>query len=402
MKKLILSIALVGATTLVFGQKKVVREAEKGFKSGDLASALTAIDAAATNPETSGDPATFLLKAQIQTKMFGSDSSNTMETLEVGNAALATFDKAMEMAGGDKASATGKAVYADEVAGVPDNLRPYSVITLKNLSFDKAIDRYNEEDLEMAYDLFNLAGEIDKQDSTIHYNAGFLANDLGKFEDAKRHFNYLLELPDYNKLNAYYFMVQILSTEEKNPEGALELVTRAKKDYPDDKVLAEYEIQLLLQLNKMDEAMAQIKEALANDPNNPGLWLRSGYLKEQSGDVDGGLADYKKSVEIDPEFYQGNYYTGALLLEMSTKMLNSLNDLSDAEWEKQSPVIGAKADENYREAVKYFTKASELQPENTDVMIILYQIHTRLKNTAEAEKYNQKLVQLIGPNWMDN
>ena len=402
MKKLILSMALVGATTLAFGQKKVVRDAEKGFKSGDLASAITAIDAAATNPETSGDPATFLLKAQIQTKMFGSDSSNTMETLEVGNAALATFGKAMEMAGGDKASATGKGVYAEELPGVPDNLRPYSINSLKNLSFDKAIERYNQEDLEMAYEFFNLAGEIDQKDSTIHYNAGFLANDLGRHEDAKKHFNYLLDLPDYNKLNAYYFMVQILSTEEQNPEAALELVTRAKGDYPDDKVLAEYEIQLLLQLNRMDQAMAQIKDALANDPNNPGLWLRSGYLKEQSGDVDGGLADYKKSVEIDPEFYQGNYYAGALLLEMSTKMLNSLNDLSDSEWEKQSPVIGAKADENYKEAVKYFTKASELQPENTDVMIILFQIHTRLKNTAEAEKYNQKLVQLIGPNWMDN
>jgi tetratricopeptide (TPR) repeat protein len=402
MKKLILSIALVSAATLAFGQKKVVREAEKGFKSGDLTTALSAINAAATNPETSGDPATFLLKAQIQTKMFGADSSNTMETLEIGNNALSTFGKAFDMAGKDQSSATGKAVYADELPGIPDNLRPYSVNTLKNLSFDKAIDRYNEEDLEMAYEFFNLAGEIDKTDSTIHYNAGFLANDLGRFEDAKKHFNYLIALPDYNKLNAYYFMVQILSTEEQNPEGAYNLVAKAREQYPDDKVLAEYEIQLLLQLNRMDQAMAQIKEALANDPNNPGLWLRSGYLKEQSGDIEGGLADYKKSVEIDPEFYQGNYYTGALLLEMSTKMLNSLNDLSDAEWEKQSPIVGAKADENYKEAAKYFTKASQLQPENTDVMIILYQVNTRLKNTAEAEKYNQKLIKLLGPNWMDN
>lgn len=63
-----------------------------------------------------------------------------------------------------------------------------------------------------------------------------------------------------------------------------------------DKVLAEYEIQLLLQLNKMDEAMSQINEALANDPNNTGLLLRSGYLKEQAGDLDGALVDYKKNL----------------------------------------------------------------------------------------------------------
>lgn len=402
MKKLILSMVLVGATTLAFGQKKVVKDAEKGFKSGNLEAALTSIDAATTNPETSGDPATFLLKAQIQTKMFGSDSSNTMETVQIGTQALETYNKTFEMAGSNKTAGIGKEVYAEDMPGVPANLRPYSILTLKNVAFDKGIERFNSEDPELAYEFFNLAGEIDHKDTTIHYNAGFLANDLGKFEEAKRHFGYLLEVPEYNKLNAYYFMVQILSTEEKNPEAAFELVTKAKADYPNDKVLAEYEIQLLLQLNKMDEAMAQIKDALANDPNNTGLLLRSGYLKEQAGDLEGGLADYKKSVEVDPNFFEGNYYTGALLLELSRKILNDLNGLSDAEWEKQSQTLGKQADDYYKQSIPYFTKAIEIKPDNTDIMIILFQVHTRLKNTAEAEALNKKLVELLGPNWQDN
>jgi tetratricopeptide (TPR) repeat protein len=402
MKKLILSMVLIGATSLAFGQKKVVKEAEKGFKSGDLQTALTAIDAAATNPETSGDPATYLLKAQIETKIFGSDSSNTMETVQNGVSALESFNKAFEMADGDKAAGVGKEIYEDDLPGVPDNLRPYSIFTLKNVAFDKGIERYTDDDFEMAYEFFNMAGEIDLKDTTIHYNAAFLANDLGKYEEAKRHFGYLLDVPEYNKLNAYYFMVQILSTQEKNPEAAFELVSKAKEEYPTDKVLAEYEIQLLLQLNKMDEAMAQINGALANDPNNTGLLLRSGYLKEQAGDLDGGLVDYKKSVEIDPNFFEGNYYTGALLLEQATVMLNTLNDLSDAEWEKQSPIIGKKADANYAEAAKYFTKAIEIKPDSTDIMIILYQVHFRLKNTAEVAALDKKLTELLGANWQEN
>jgi tetratricopeptide (TPR) repeat protein len=401
MKKLILSLALVGAATFAFAQKKVVKEAEKGYKSGNYDAALTAINAATTNPETSGDPATFLLKAQIQTKMFGADSSNTAETVETGRGALESYNKTFEMAGGTKESGVGEEVYAEDMPGVPDNMRPYSIMTLKNISFDKGIERYNVEDLEMAYEFFNLAGEIDHTDTTIHYNAGFLANDLGKFEEAKKHFGYLLEVPEYNKLNAYYFMVQILSTEEKNPEAAYELVNKAKAEYPNDKVLAEYEIQLLLQLNKMDEAMAQIKDALANDPNNTGLLLRSGYLKEQAGDLEGALEDYKKSVEVDPNFFEGNYYTGALMLEMSKNILNELNGLSDAEWEKQSQTLGQKADDYYRQAIPYFTKAVEIKPDNTDIMIILFQVHTRLKNTAEAEALNKKLVELLGPNWQE-
>lgn len=402
MKKLILSMVLIGATTLAFGQKKVIKDAEKGFKSGNLESALAAINAASTNPETSGDPATFLLKAQIETKIFGTDSSNTAETVQKGFTALETFNKTFEMAGRNKNAGVGKLVYEDELVGVPINLRPFSIITLKNVAYDKAIERYSDDDLELAYEFFNLAGEIDHTDTLSHYNAGFLANELGKFEDAKRHFGYLLEVPEYNKINAYYTLVQILSTEEKNPEAAYELISRARKEYPNDKILAEYEIQLLLQLNKMDEAMSQIKDALANDPNNTGLLLRSGYLKEQAGDLEGGLADYKRAVEVDPNFFEGNYYTGALLLEQATKMLNTLNDLSDAEWEKQSPIIGKKADENYKEAVKYFTKAVEIRPDNTDIMIILYQVHARLKNTAEAEALNKKIAAVLGANWQDN
>jgi tetratricopeptide (TPR) repeat protein len=402
MKKLVLSLALVATVTFAFGQKKVVKEAEKGFKSGNLQTALTAIDAAITNPETSGDPATFLLKAQIHTKIFGRDSSNTMETLEAGNQAYSTFIKTFEMAGSSKTSPVGKSVYAEEVPGLPDNLRPYSLQTLKNLSFDKALERYNEDDMEMSYEFFNLAGEIDKTDSTIHYNAGFLANDLGRFEDAKRHFGYLFELPTYNKTNAYYFMVQILSTEEKNPEAAFELVTKARAEYPNDKVLAEYEIQLLLQLNKMDEAMAQIKDALANDPNNPGLLLRSGYLKEQGGDLEAAMADYKKSVEVDPNFFEGNYYTGALMLEKSRAILAELNSLSDTEWEKRSKEMGTMADDLYKQSVPYFTKALEIKPDNTDIMIILFQVHTRLKNKAEVDALNAKISAILGANWQEN
>ena len=401
MKKLILSIAMVAVASIAFGQKKVVKEAEKGFKQGNLEAALTAIDGATTNPETSGDPATFLRKAQIHTKMFARYSSNTMETVEVGNQALSTFYKAFEMAGSNKTSPVGKSVFAEEVPGLPENLKPYSMLSLKNIAFDKALERYNVEDLEMSYEFFNLAGQIDKTDSTIHYNAGFLANDLGKFEDAKRHFGYLLELPNYNKTNAYYFLIQILSSEEKNPEAAFALVTKAREQYPNDKVLAEYEIQLLLQLNKMDQAMTQIKDALAKDPNNPGLLLRSGYLKEQSGDMSGAMADYKKSVEVDPNFFEGNYYTGALMLEQSREILAELNSLSDDEWEKRSKEMGEKADALYRDSVPYFSKALQIKPDNTDIMIVLFQVYTRLKDTAKVDDMNKKISAILGANWQE-
>jgi tetratricopeptide (TPR) repeat protein len=228
-----------------------------------------------------------------------------------------------------------------------------------------------------------------------------LANDLGRTEEAKKHFSALLDVEGYNKLNAYYFMIQILSTEDKDPEAAYAMVTRAKEEYPSDKDLSTYEIQLLLQLNKMDEAMSQIKTALESDPNNTALLLRSGYLKEQAGDMEGALADYKKSVEVDPQFFEGNYYAAALLIEKAREILNELNGLSDEEWEKRSESMGNEANGYYADAVTYFESALEIKPEDTGIMEILFQIHTRLKNDAKAEEYNKKLSELLGPNWME-
>jgi tetratricopeptide (TPR) repeat protein len=402
MKKLILSMALIGATTLAFGQKKVVRSAEKNFKSGDLTAAMADIEAASSDPETSGDPATYLLKAQIETKMFGADSSNSAPTVEIGRAALSTYMKAFEMAGGNKEEGIGEDVYGDDMPGVPDNLRPYTIFTLKNIAFDKGGERFNADDLEMAYEFFDLAGEVDLTDTTTHYNAGFIAQEIGNYEGAKKHYEYLLDIEEYNKLTVYYLMIQIISSEDSNPEAAYDMIMRGREDFPEDKALAEYEIQLLLQLNKMDEAMASIQEALKNDPNNPGILLRSGYLKEQAGDLEGALEDYKKSVAADPEFYDGNYYTGALLIEKSREIIVAIGGLSDADWETKAQPMTEEANGYYKEAIPYFEKAIELKPDNTDIMRILFQVHTRLQNEAEAEKYNKILVELKGPNWQED
>ena len=90
------------------------------------------------------------------------------------------------------------------------------------------------------------------------------------------------------------------------------------------------------------------------------------------------------------------------MLEKSRGILAELNSLSDAEWEKRSKEMGTQADELYRQSVPFFTKALEIKPDNTDIMIILFQVHTRLKNTAEANALNAKISAILGANWQEN
>jgi tetratricopeptide (TPR) repeat protein len=401
MKKVFLSLALVALVTVAFGQKKVVQSAEKNFKKGDLTTALTEVEGAIENPETKDDPSTHLLKARIQTKMFDANEDYSAQTVETGRNALASFQNTLKMVGNDLNSKVGKEINKEDLPDMPANLKPYSLKTLKNSAYSKAIYTYEKDDMDKAFEFFALAADIDPADTTATFNAAFLANDLGKTAQAKEYFNRLLSNKDYDKLNAYYFLIQIAGSEENNPEEAYRIIQMARADYPNDKTLQEYEIQLLLQLNKMEEAMGSIEEALKTDPNNPGILLRYGYLKEQSGDLDGALNEYKKSVVADPNFFEGNFYTGAIYLDRARALLAEINNLSDAEWEKRAAGMGKQADKYYEDAVPYFTKASELKPDNTDILEILYQIHTRLKNTAKAEEANKKLIALLGENWME-
>ena len=400
MRKLIVLLALVGFATTAFAQKKVMNSADRNFKRGNFEEALLEVNAALQHPETKDQPETLLLLGKIQTKMFDSDSAYDQSAVEKGREAFQTFNNTMEMVGNDKESSIGKEVYKEDMAGIPENLKPYTMFSLKMASFNKAIQNYEEDDYEMAYEFFALSADIDHQDTTVNFNAGYLANDLGKTEEAKTYFMRLLEVDEYDKLTAYYLLIQLANT-EKDQEEAYRWVTEAKKQYPDDKALNEFEIQLLLHLNKMDEALESIKQALAEEPNDAGNLLRYGYLKEQSGDIDGALEEYIKAVKADPDFFEAQYYTGAIYLDRARAILAEVNNLSDVEWEKRSESMTKEANDLYLESVPYFTKASEIQPENTEIMEILFQIHTRLKNSAEAEKFNQKLIAILGENWMN-
>lgn len=402
MKKLILSLALVGiATTLAFGQKKVVKSAERNMKRGNLEDAYTEVQSALQDPETADLSTTYLLKGKIETMLFEADSSNTMQTLDYGQSAKESFITTFEKEGMDSTSKVSKDLFKEVLPDMPENFQGQGIYRLKNASFNKAIDRYEDDDMEMAFEFFALAADLDPKDTSIVFNAGYTGNMVGEAQRAKKYFTSLLDIKEYNKLNAYYFLIQIASAEDNDPQEAYRLVSEAREIYTDDKGLAEFEIQLLLQLDKMDEAMTSIESALKNDPENTAILLRYGYLKEKSGDIDGALAEYKKTVAVDPEFFEGNYYAGALYLEKARNIITEVNNLSDDEWEEKSPIMVKEADDLYADALPYFTRASEMRPDNTDIMEILYQIHTRLKNEAKIEEYNKKLSDLLGPDWMD-
>jgi hypothetical protein len=132
MKKLILSLALVGiATTVAFGQKKVVRSAERNLRRGNVEEAYTDIKEALNDEETGNQSDTYFIKGKIETIMFEGDSSNTQETVAVGREAEESFMKTFELEEQDSTSKVSKDLFKEVVPDLPANLQGEGIYRLK-------------------------------------------------------------------------------------------------------------------------------------------------------------------------------------------------------------------------------------------------------------------------------
>jgi hypothetical protein len=68
-RTIFLLIFCVFAVNIAHAQRNEVRKAERQLSRGILNEAMQSIDAAAQDPSTSGDPATWMLKTQVYTQL---------------------------------------------------------------------------------------------------------------------------------------------------------------------------------------------------------------------------------------------------------------------------------------------------------------------------------------------
>ncbi len=212
----------------------------------------------------------------------------------------------------------------------------------------------------------------------------------------RRYYKILIGNDEYVNPAAYFGLLGIVLEQEQNNEEALTILRDAQKDYPNEKIFSEYEISILIKLDRLDEAKTSIEESLEKDPRDPNNLLRYGYLWEQQGDLDKALEYYKKSAEVKDDFFDGNFYVGALLVDMAGKIVNEVNNMNDADWEKYSDSKLKEADDIYRESLKYFEKAIEINPDDLRALEPMYGIYNRLKQPEKAEAIDKRIQELKG------
>lgn len=133
---------------------------------------------------------------------------------------------------------------------------------------------------------------------------------------------------------------------------------------------------------KRNEALKEFAEAVKEQPDNYSLFVAYASLLEY--DYPDKAADmYRKAIKIDPNNELAYFNLGALLSNQAHEFFQAANGKADY---REAEALRDKGDEKLREAMPYFEKCVEINPDNTEAITALKQIYTNLNLMDKYER----------------
>lgn len=238
-------------------------------------------------------------------------------------------------------------------------------------------------------------------DPVLLYYAGYLrtfdgANNPASFVLGSEYLNKALDLGYADEEgNIYYYLFHsYYGQKESDPAFVLRakdaLLTGIEK-FPKNERILEGLMQLYTsEPNVGDPAdlVAMIESAIAENPQNIDLWFSRGRTFFALKNYDESIASFAKVVELQPDVFEGHYFLGYMYTVKGDAMneaigKNTYNSQSAYDADQRAVT------EVYMQAVPYFEKAHELNPDHFETIQLLKQLCFRLRDEEGImDKYN--------------
>lgn len=372
-------------TTAALAQRKNVRKAGRALDKGELKEAIDLIEPALTDEKTKDDPDTYYTRGQIYQAVV-IDSSNQYSNVED------PLQKAVDS--------------YRKVQSMVDENDPQYVLTnqqlqqLWGLYVNAGITAFQDRSYEKAIKEFDMAKVVKPKDTTAYLYAGISAQSDQQLDVALKNFEELVNL-DYVDKDIYNTIIYILLNEKKDNEKALKYTRKAKELFPETSDFLRQEIVILINTNKARDALDRLSEAIEKDPDDEVLYYNRAFLYEQLSDEakeeekaleydDKAVADYRKAIEIKPDYFDANFNLAANYYNRAAEILQQAQNMDLKEYQKRGKEVEEKAKVYFKDALPYLEKSEELRPDDTDVLNTLQTVYTRLGMDDKAEAISQK------------
>ena len=312
----IVSILLVLAlmsTTNGYAQKEIkpkLGKIESLYKKGELIEAKEISDVSISYEKTMNNPKTWYLRGLIYMAL---DTSASMVgvTKDPLQTAISSFSK-NELLSEDE----DKESFITDEFGMPTT-KTQQIEAYWGFHYNKAATAFGGKDYRQAITSFNNAALIKPKDTNSVINAGYAAVQAKLYDDAKSYFYRAIELGSIDK-DVRLILLYVVATAQNLLEESLVIVRDARVLFPSDNELARQEINILIQLDRSEEATINLVKAIEAEPTDPNLHFTLGILHEEIGlklDSEVEKAErielareaYLAAVNADPNYYNGHY-----------------------------------------------------------------------------------------------
>ena len=175
---------------------------------------------------------------------------------------------------------------------------------------------------------------------------------------------------NFNDPSIYVHMSDILQ-EEGNDDDALKYLSLGRDYFENDPILINSQINLYIKLNRTDELIDKLSDAIELDDMNDLLFFNRATVYDQKGMLDEAIIDYKKSIELNPDNFNSNYNLGALFFNRGVELRNEANNSSsDKLYNKLK-----KESEVFDDALPFLETSLSLDPNDKNTLLSLKQLY---------------------------
>lgn len=392
MKKTILLLALLISVAGAYAQKGKVASAQTLKDTQKLDKALEAINEAIDPNNEKAEKSipwakTWEVRGDIYRAIYQSKDENIKKLADNPlQTSLESFKKALEL---------------DEKGRNANGVKINLTLLISDFT-DQAVNAFNDNNYELALKSFESILDIESMpvmqeagqaavDTVIIFNAGLAAYNAEKYDDAIKYYKEAAKY-DYNGARTYELIASSYTSKQDTASALLTLQEGFEK-YPENSSILVLMINIYLNANKVDDAMKYLELAIKQDPENGSFHFAQGSLYDKLGETEKAIKAYEKAIELKEDYFDAYYNLGAIYYNQGVKQVEVANAVPTNQPDKYEEEKN-KADEEFKKAIPYMEKASEINAEDTFSLESLKTLYYRLKMMDKFDEVNKKLEDL--------
>ena len=380
--------------TLGWAQKKELKQAQKLYKSAKILEAKASLDANQAlleSAELKYAAPYNLLRSQItlaeeayqasydylQLAQKGSGlSSKTDEQKRLLIAAI--INTAIEQSESKEFVASAKNLYLSYVIDPVANV---------DYLYYAASNAVNASEYELSLKYYNILKDIKYTGITTKQYVTEVANNT-EIEVSESEYSIYQKSKDYtnfrtedteSKFPEIVKNIALIYNQLGQKEKAIAAVKDARAENPNDLGLILTEANIYIELGEKEKFKVLMGEAIAQDPENANLYYNLGVVTADLGDKENARAYYEKAIAIDPSMENGYLNLVALILEDETSIVEEMNSLGNSRADNAKyDILKGKRESVYSECVPILQKLISISESNQEAARTLMNIYATL------------------------